>query len=1146
MALEMMQGMDELTETELQEAIANLGNWHKVDGKLRYLVNKDECLTCLKDIEIALKQDNVDQGFMVHLKLGEWKVVSDHLIPLFIAYREEPIISSVVLKVLVRLTRRVDVFPNDKRRLLQHLQDYKEAFVKKDVFIIIMGMLVESLDEEDDTEQPQIETKEKQGTFEDVLTLIGNLMCTPDPNPGDAGYTPLRAQLQVWYIRHFHTEGVLDFLQLFAEQLEADHNVTQAWILVEILYHIVTQVDPEGILKSRKEKDKKVMAQLLEKAESHARLSRAPTSRHARFGTVMQHRDAVGGATFSASVSAINRVSKGSKVWGRDFKNSYGSENKQNMFHDPFFVDLEEGSVKEHNQINPHLRQANDSAHDLGESVCTGLSKFFHEFVQTSFSSLVSLLRGTVLSTTPASGVELRMYGRQTLLNFISWVLEFHRHDHFMLVSKAKANKEQAPIIDIAAIQGALDLDMIQFVASRLREYGKDANIHSSFLLLVLRTLSQQLKTIDVVVESQDKETRDCGEVLTLNIVKEDVMGNLVWILKNFKSSSHDPRVLTYAVDNFHIMIRLMKNVVKRHGKDKAEFQIERLFGQSLRRASTTVEAEIESLADASVIENLFHLLEKYKRHSSQLNSMLVHLIYSIIKASPANIVVFFELSYFIRIHRIWSDPLVRDKREGQKFKEMVELLRYILRQFFKCAERNKCVFVELLFRKTFEKTKEALLESRTSEFEAILDNYEDEGYSKFLDRMRQGEDFSTMRSRQKQLHDGNLPWTEEEDNKLRERYPVYADHPMCADLLNSELSMIESNRTAKAVKKRLGELGLLVSRASRTDSGFDQGNEGQNAKVGEEDGEPPTKKLKTDAAEDMDLDRNAGDDLDSLELDLERLLDAAMDSMPQEDTVQNNSASSSSGGIAKAASTMVDPDADTPPNLDLELELEAMMEDSGLFGEEIQSAAPTQAENPPSAAAASTPKESSARKNPSAESKPAPATQEEDTLENELDALLSSQPDLASQPAPQPSQASATVEDDLEAMLGEAMGDEPASQPKDASDDGADADEQQFWEDAVQTEQKIGGTVSLATPARARSSDATSQQEASPGSAMLSQLSQESTIEGALERIVEEAEGDEAMSQCPGNQEATWASHLSQESSIEAALERIIDDASV
>merc|ERR1719326_2888298 len=151
-----------------------------------------------------------------------------------------------------------------------------------------------------------------------------------------------------------------------------------------------------------------------------------------------------------------------------------------------------------------------------------------------------------------------------------------------------------------------------------------------------------------------------------------------------------------------------MQKITERHGATKAEFHVERPVGAQLRRGITTVNAEIESLADANAVENLFHLLEKYKRHSAQLNSMLVKLIYMIIRAQPANIVVFFELSYFVRIHRVWSDPLVQDRKQGKKYEQMIELLRYILRQFFKCAEINRCVFVELLFRKTFEKQKDA------------------------------------------------------------------------------------------------------------------------------------------------------------------------------------------------------------------------------------------------------------------------------------------------------------------------------------------------------------------------------------------------------------------------------------------------------
>jgi len=266
-------------------------------------------------------------------------------------------------------------------------------------------------------------------------------------------------------------------------------------------------------------------------------------------------------------------------MWGRDYRNNLGGGRKENMFHDPFFADLEEGSVKDHNQINPHVKLALETSYDLSEGVLSGLRKFFEEFVQTSFTQLVSFARGTVLQVKPGETTGNRQYGRQILLNFTSWILEFHRHHHVGEVAKAKQNKTAVPTIDIASIQGAIDLDMIQFVTARVREYGKESQIHSSFLVIVLRALCQQVKTVGVVMESQDKETRDCGEILTQNIVKEDVMSQLGWIMKNFKSSSHDPRVLSYTVEIFHLMTRLMQKITERQGASKAEFFVERARG---------------------------------------------------------------------------------------------------------------------------------------------------------------------------------------------------------------------------------------------------------------------------------------------------------------------------------------------------------------------------------------------------------------------------------------------------------------------------------------------------------------------------------------------------------------------------------------
>merc|ERR550532_1910770 len=111
-------------------------------------------------------------------------------------------------------------------------------------------------------------------------------------------------------------------------------------------------------------------------------------------------------------------------------------------------------------------------------------------------------------------------------------------------------------------------------------------------------------------------------------------MAHLAWIIKNFKTSVHDPRVMSYAVEVFHMMMRLMTTITERQG-NKLEFQVDRANGLRMKRVATTIEKEVVSLADARVIENLFYILEKYKRQSAQLTSMLVKLIYQVIRVQP-------------------------------------------------------------------------------------------------------------------------------------------------------------------------------------------------------------------------------------------------------------------------------------------------------------------------------------------------------------------------------------------------------------------------------------------------------------------------------------------------------------------------------
>mmetsp|Transcript_68643 Transcript_68643/g.201476 ORF Transcript_68643/g.201476 Transcript_68643/m.201476 type:complete len:1132 (-) Transcript_68643:38-3433(-) len=1089
--------MDEVVEAELYEAVAGLGNWHEVGERQQYLVKKDECVSCLRDLHYVLSQNQGNDqagsasSSTLRLKLGEWKVLPNHLVPLFTSYREDPEIASTVLKVLVQLTTRCYSAANQLRHL-EHLQDYKEAFAEKDVFIILMGMLVENMEEE----VPEGETAKPNSkeVFSGVFALLRNLVSVPDPCPGDGGFTPMRKNLQLVYIKHFHEEGVLDFFLLFAESLSQDQDETQkAWDLADILYHICTHVSPEELMQGNKEKDKSVLKDLLQQEDILKSVVKVKgPSRHSRFGTVLMSTNSTSGAVhISTSVGETEQVSKGGRLWLREFRDPEArNDKKRNAFHDPFFVDLEEGSVRDHNALNPHIRNNLDSAKSVGDAVLAGLKKFFEEFVQTSFSMLISVLRSTLGHGAKAlnqSGRDLE-FDRPKMMNFLAWFLEYHRHHHASQLAAAKKSGEAAPVIDIASVQGAIDLDMIQFTTARLRQYGKECGIHASHLVIVLRALLQQVKTIDVVMDSKDQDTRDCGEILTQNVVKDDVMGHLAWIMKNYKSSSHDPRIMSYAVEVFHYSLRLMKCLSERKGQ-KLEFQVETGRGRKV----TTTESEIASLADAVTVENLFHLLEKYKRHSPSLNSMLVKLIYQIIRGQPSNIVVFFELSYFLRINRMWADPILRDRKAGRRYQEMVQLLQYILRQFFKCAEKNKLVFVELLFRKLPERGKNALLESHTSEFSAILDNYENEDYKRLFDRMEAGESLDAMRVRQRAAMDGSLPWTDEEDEVLRQRFHMYADHPLCAELLAAELPE-DSHRTARLVKKRLQELGLMA------------GGSRKAAPEGDLDGvdldglEPAKKKPRLDE-NGMRLDGvpaspdvgNLGGEVDPdenmLEADLERLLDAAMDA-DADAWAGARARSDEDGAVGRRAGTGEEGDASPGSELDLEEALEAMLEEEegAARGPAAGSAEPP-AEPPTEVATETAPASETqqsqenggsfvdmerelasmlgAAQAPAAEARPTPPTQQqpdsleatqeatqeasqlEDAfcLENELGAMMATG---ASQSQVSPSKASQGV------RLTQVARPLTASSAKSRSlfageEEGEDEDARRFWEDTVQ-----------------------------------------------------------------------------------------------
>lgn len=506
-------------------------------------------------------------------------------------------------------------------------------------------------------------------------------------------------------------------------------------------------------------------------------------------------------------------------------------------------------------------------------------------------------------------------------------------------------------------------------------------------------------------------------------------------------------------------------------------------------------------------------------------------------------------------------------------YQEMVSLLQYILRQFFKCAEINGCVFVELLFRKVHENPKGALLESHTSEFSAVLDNYNDEEYSRILERMKAGETLDAMRSKQRAVLDGSLPWTEAEDAVLQERYQMYADHPLCADLLAAELPE-DSHRTARQVRRRLAELGLVNTRGQRPQGADERGGDAaRDVDSGAES--PPAKKQKRvldlDEVEVRAADQDqaaAGavkhaaaasrataaatqiEDDETLEMDLERLLDAAMD-VDGGDTFLDTAAEGLLGPRPAEVDAAPAAEAGAPSGtgdleVDLELELEAMMEEGGLDLSALEPQPPAtsavaapqaSAGGPPEAAAAPSAAPAPAAQpapQPAAVTPPAAARPASPHGEDAEDSLPQTQPSLLQAPA---GPGATWLQSEFEAMLGGGFRPGGAPDPFEDSDMLA-SPRLPAWADSLQDPELFGEV--LATPPTSLHQGPTS---GSPAAAM-SRGAEGPSGAGADEEDATAQRFWEGMGQAnPTASQRSDEAGASQPCTLELDLEKIMDE---
>ncbi|CAH8581902.1 unnamed protein product [Schistosoma turkestanicum] len=169
-------------------------------------------------------------------------------------------------------------------------------------------------------------------------------------------------------------------------------------------------------------------------------------------------------------------------------------------------------------------------------------------------------------------------------------------------------------------------------------------------------------------------------------------------------------------------------------------------------------------------------LLENYNDNADSVNHAIVHTIHrlAVREKLPG---CFFQLRLFRVFQKFLHDRAVATSSE---FKELANLIKYILRKFFEAQVKNNYILIETLFFKTPKESYETV-----------------QGYG-------------TFESNKKTLH-----WTSEHDKELTQLFEAYRHDPVpsgndLADVLLKHFS--DSSKTRRQIIARLITLGLITS----------------------------------------------------------------------------------------------------------------------------------------------------------------------------------------------------------------------------------------------------------------------------------------------------------------------------------------------
>ncbi|KAI0752629.1 timeless-domain-containing protein [Daedaleopsis nitida] len=698
----------------------------------------DECYGCLKDLKKFWRKDDTDDDRTVARIFWDTRVLPNDLIPILLETAGKGLVEDkravACADLMTAMTWPIDLAAELKeldevydkgvdytQLLLSHLY-YKAALLRPGVLQALFGIVLPCLAREGKERQER-----DVQVVNVVLHLVRNLAFIKDPPPnmhGSADQAEL-STLQSRLVKSLSESHFIDLLLTIGSNAASDPLFNQ-WngLVLEIYYLLFRGVKPTSLASDQEKQTSKTLASLLAVEDQRRReFARKANTRHSRFGATI-------------TVTLNPRKPKTSEGGDVPEAPAVAGPSRSFVLHRQQALTIDSGSALDLARAKKLRKPKDKKVDELGRDDNLSLDSrlilqnLARTFIENCFNPLLSSLLKDIKAERP----KITEKDNLRLLFVSKWFLEFFLCE--------RANQADGAKWKFGLIAEVLDRNWGQWVLRRMREAQEEkvrshvySNVPIAFTTLIADTMaatrprSTEGDDPFALVESEKTDEDDVAEAARLMqqqiVYNGEVLDIAFESMRTYKEGTQSLAYLDASVHLTYALLRMLEKWSKRQGGDnvyvRKKAKPKKKKGNSvpegegvpdveeeepqdkdeeemIKETISTFEQLEKRFAHPDVTRTLLAYLERYKEfaHPDQMKRVVTLMHRQAVRQKAEGL--FFMVSTLYLFKQIIADQ--KSLPTDQPYKDLVALINFLLRRFFKAVEEDSFLIVEAFFPK--------------------------------------------------------------------------------------------------------------------------------------------------------------------------------------------------------------------------------------------------------------------------------------------------------------------------------------------------------------------------------------------------------------------------------------------------------------